>query len=57
MTVNILIPGGALKSFGILFIEFIEYFDASPTEASWIPALCYFLYCGLGKIDQATLNG
>ncbi len=57
MTVNILIPGGALKSFGILFIEFIEYFDASPTEASWIPALCYFLYCGLGKMDQATLNG
>lgn len=52
MVVNILIPGGALKSFGILFVEFIEHFHASPTEASWIPALCYFLYCGLGEFTE-----
>ena len=47
MLVNILIPG-TIKSFGVLFVEFIEVFDASPSDAAWIPALCYFLYSSLG---------
>lgn len=46
--VSLLIPG-TIKSFGILFVEFIEVFHASPVSASWIPALTYFLYCSLGQ--------
>lgn len=46
--VNLLIPG-TVKSFGVLFVEFLEVFDASPAAAAWIPALCYFLYSSLGK--------
>ena len=50
MLVNILIPGGAIKSFGILFVEFIEAMPGTtPTQASWIPAICYFLYSSLGE--------
>lgn len=45
--VNLLIPG-TVKSFGVLFVEFLEVFDASPSAAAWIPALCYFLYSSLG---------
>ncbi|CRK86960.1 CLUMA_CG000776, isoform A [Clunio marinus] len=52
MLINILIPGGAIKSFGILFVEFLEQMDASPTAASWIPALCYFLYSSLGPLSS-----
>lgn len=48
ITVNFLIPG-TVKSFGVLFVEFLEVFDASPAAAAWIPALCYFLYSSLGK--------
>lgn len=48
MLVNLLVPG-TIKSFGVLFVEFIEAFDASPATAAWIPALCYFLYSSLGK--------
>ena len=47
--VNLLIPG-TVKSFGVLFVEFLEVFDASPAAAAWIPALCYFLYSSLGKL-------
>uniref|UniRef100_A0A1B0DG30 Major facilitator superfamily (MFS) profile domain-containing protein n=1 Tax=Phlebotomus papatasi TaxID=29031 RepID=A0A1B0DG30_PHLPP len=46
MLVNILIPG-TIKSFGVLFVEFLETFNASPATAAWIPALCYFLYSSL----------
>lgn len=46
--VNLLIPG-TVKSFGVLFVEFLEVFNASPAAAAWIPALCYFLYSSLGK--------
>ena len=52
LMVNMLIPGGAIKSFGILFVEFLENMDASPTAASWIPALCYFLYSSLGPLSS-----
>lgn len=52
MLVNILIPGGAIKSFGILFVEFLENMKATPTAASWIPALCYFLYSSLGPLSS-----
>lgn len=48
MLVNLLVPG-TVKSFGVLFVEFLEAFDASPAAAAWIPALCYFLYSSLGK--------
>lgn len=46
--VNLLIPG-TIKSFGVLFVEFLDVFDASPAAAAWIPSLCYFLYSSLGK--------
>ncbi|XP_070490484.1 monocarboxylate transporter 12-B [Chironomus tepperi] len=52
MLVNILIPGGAIKSFGILFVEFLENLNASPSSASWIPAICYFLYSSLGPLSS-----
>jgi fucose permease len=52
LMVNVLIPGGAIKSFGILFVEFLENMDASPSAASWIPALCYFLYSSLGPLSS-----
>lgn len=45
---NILIPG-TIKSFGVLFVEFVEAYKTTPTKASWIPSLCYFLYSSLGK--------
>lgn len=59
MLVNLLVPG-TVKSFGVLFVEFLEAFDASPSTALWIPALCYFLYSSLGKLRIKyfiTLNG
>ncbi|XP_043464177.1 monocarboxylate transporter 12-B-like isoform X2 [Leptopilina heterotoma] len=49
--VNVLIPG-TVKSFGVLFVEFLEVFQASPTTASWMPALCYFLYSSLGPLSS-----
>ncbi|XP_003394465.1 monocarboxylate transporter 12 [Bombus affinis] len=49
--VNLLIPG-TVKSFGVLFVEFLEVFDASPSAAAWIPALCYFLYSSLGPLSS-----
>lgn len=52
--VNLLIPG-TVKSFGVLFVEFLEVFDASPAAAAWIPALCYFLYSSLGKTIVAYI--
>jgi len=48
IVVNILIPG-TVKSFGVLFIEFIEAFDTSPSAAAWIPALSYWLYSSTGE--------
>lgn len=47
--VNVLVPG-TVKSFGVLFVEFLEAFEATPSAAMWIPALCYFLYSSLGNI-------
>ncbi|XP_046669324.1 monocarboxylate transporter 13 isoform X1 [Homalodisca vitripennis] len=47
--VSLLIPG-TIKSFGVLFVEFLEVFNLSPAVASWIPALTYFLYCSLGPL-------
>lgn len=46
--VNVLVPG-TVKSFGVLFVEFLEVFDASQAATAWIPALCYFLYSSLGE--------
>lgn len=46
--VNTLIPG-LIKSFGVLFVEFITVFKASPSEVAWIPALTFALYNLLGK--------
>ncbi|XP_058119027.1 uncharacterized protein LOC131284816 [Anopheles ziemanni] len=51
MLVNILVPG-TIKSFGVLFVEFLEAFQASPSAAAWIPALCYFLYSSLGPLSS-----
>ncbi|XP_058806808.1 monocarboxylate transporter 3-like [Phymastichus coffea] len=51
LVVNVLIPGTA-KSFGVLFVEFVRVFEASPTQAAWIPALCYFLYSSLGPLSS-----
>ncbi|ENN74263.1 monocarboxylate transporter 13 isoform X2 [Dendroctonus ponderosae] len=49
--VNILVPG-TIKSFGILFLEFQEAFETTPSEEMWIPALCYFLYSSLGPVSS-----
>ncbi|KAG5312045.1 MOT9 protein, partial [Pseudoatta argentina] len=49
--VNLLIPG-TIKSFGVLFVEFLDIFDASPAAAAWIPSLCYFLYSSLGPLSS-----
>ncbi|XP_018330395.1 monocarboxylate transporter 13 [Agrilus planipennis] len=48
--VNIIVPG-TVKSFGVLFVEFLEAFNTSQVAASWIPALCYFLYSSLGPLS------
>lgn len=53
--VNLLIPG-TIKSFGVLFVEFLDVFDASPAAAAWIPSLCYFLYSSLGKKRAALIS-
>ncbi|XP_051160591.1 monocarboxylate transporter 9 [Leptopilina boulardi] len=49
--VNLLIPG-TVKSFGVLFVVYLEVFSTTPSEASWIPALCYFLYSSLGPLSS-----
>ncbi|KAL0134603.1 hypothetical protein PUN28_001417 [Cardiocondyla obscurior] len=49
--VNFLIPG-TIKSFGVLFVEFLDVFNASPAAAAWIPSLCYFLYSSLGPLSS-----
>lgn len=49
LLINMLIPG-TIKSFGVLFVEFLEVFQTTPVIASWIPALCYFLYCSIGPL-------
>ncbi|KAK0158485.1 hypothetical protein PV328_009482 [Microctonus aethiopoides] len=49
--VNVLIPG-AIKSFGVLFVEFTEVFHATSAATLWIPALCYFLYSSLGPLSS-----
>ncbi|XP_015592061.1 monocarboxylate transporter 13 [Cephus cinctus] len=51
LVVNFLIPG-TVKSFGVFFVEFLQVFKASPTAASWMPALCYFLYSFLGPLSS-----
>ncbi|XP_012059545.1 PREDICTED: monocarboxylate transporter 9-like [Atta cephalotes] len=51
LIVNFLIPG-TVKSFGVLFVEFLHVFKASSTAASWMPALCYFLYSSLGPLSS-----
>ncbi|XP_076298251.1 monocarboxylate transporter 12 [Lasioglossum baleicum] len=51
LLVNFLIPG-TVKSFGVLFVEFLHVFKASSTAASWMPALCYFLYNSLGPLSS-----
>ncbi|GAB1867194.1 Monocarboxylate transporter 3 [Camponotus japonicus] len=51
LAVNFLIPG-TVKSFGVLFVEFLHVFKASSTAASWMPALCYFLYSSLGPLSS-----
>ncbi|KAH8405181.1 hypothetical protein KR222_007488, partial [Zaprionus bogoriensis] len=48
---NILIPG-TIKSFGVLFVEFVEAYKTTPTKAAWIPSLCYFLYSSLGPVSS-----
>ncbi|CAG9790453.1 unnamed protein product [Diatraea saccharalis] len=49
--VNILIPG-TIKSFGVLLVEFNDVFHSSPSAASGIVALCYFLYSSLGPLSS-----
>ncbi|XP_043513613.1 monocarboxylate transporter 13-like [Frieseomelitta varia] len=51
LVVNFLIPG-TVKSFGVLFVEFLHVFKATSTAASWMPALCYFLYNSLGPLSS-----
>lgn len=47
--VNTLIPG-LVKSFGVLYVEFINIFDATPSSVSWIPAIAFALYNLLGPV-------
>ncbi|KAG8040360.1 hypothetical protein G9C98_000931 [Cotesia typhae] len=49
--VNVLIPG-TIKSFGVLFVEFLNVFESGSAMAAWIPALCYFLYSSLGPLSS-----
>ncbi|XP_048269402.1 monocarboxylate transporter 13 [Bombus terrestris] len=51
LVVNFLIPG-TVKSFGVLFVEFLHVFKSTSTAASWMPALCYFLYNSLGPLSS-----
>lgn len=53
--INLLVPG-IIKSFGVLFVEFLETYKFSEMSASWIPALSYFLYCSLGTYIIHTKN-
>ncbi|KAH0555482.1 hypothetical protein KQX54_019252 [Cotesia glomerata] len=49
--VNVLIPG-TIKSFGVLFVEFLNVFKSGSTMAALIPAICYFLYSSLGPLSS-----
>ena len=48
MLINVLIPG-FIKSFGVLFDDVCDRFDASPAAVSWIPALSFFMYNFMGE--------
>lgn len=48
MLINILIIGGAVKSFGVLYPEFKDNLGVTAQQVSFIPALLYFLYSSLG---------
>ncbi|CAG7818357.1 unnamed protein product [Allacma fusca] len=52
LIVNILIPG-MVKSYGVLFIEFLDVVNATPSSAAWIPALSYWLYSSMGPFASA----
>ncbi|XP_014208622.1 monocarboxylate transporter 12-like [Copidosoma floridanum] len=51
VTINVLVSG-TVKSFGVLFLEFLRVYHTTPTEASWVTALCYFLYYFLGPLSS-----
>lgn len=47
--VNTLIPG-LIKSFGVLYVEILTVFNATPSAVAWIPALTFALYNLLGPV-------
>ncbi|EFA11506.1 monocarboxylate transporter 9 [Tribolium castaneum] len=49
--VNVLVPG-TVKSFGVLKVEFEDALNATPDDAAWVAAICYFLYSSLGPLSS-----
>lgn len=45
-----LIIAGGVKSFGVLYTELLDYYDAGAGNTAWISSVCMFLFMGLGKI-------
>ncbi|ELU08617.1 hypothetical protein CAPTEDRAFT_220701 [Capitella teleta] len=56
---NVLVVGGAAKSFGILFVEIVEKFGSSSAATSWISSLNQCLALTLSPLAStlATLYG
>lgn len=44
-----LVIAGGVKSFGVLYTELLEYYEAGAGNTAWISSVCLLLFMGLGK--------
>jgi len=51
-----IIADGIVYSFGIFFVEFVDYFDASHSETAWIASILVGLTLGSGPIASVITN-
>ncbi|XP_076112625.1 monocarboxylate transporter 14-like isoform X1 [Mytilus galloprovincialis] len=47
-----LVIAGGVKSFGVLYTEFLEYYEAGAGNTAWISSVCLLLFMGLGPFSN-----
>ena len=50
-----LIIAGSVKSFGVLYTELLDYYEAGAGNTAWISSVCLFLFMGLGIFSLCTI--
>ncbi len=53
MLQNMLTVGGVIKTFGILYVAFMERFDSQAGSAAWIVVIANFILCAGGSFTNA----